>query len=290
MQGGQCKAAPPGDPSTHSQQDVCDKWKAGHVVTEPKPLMASGQQCDPGSLKPGGITDTLTRINMFRWLGGLGPTSDDATYDADAQKCANLESWWDFNMPESPHAPPMSSTCYTAEGAATAGQSDIAWGSGGPAQAIDQFMQDDGNASTLGHRRWILNPPLGPVGIGYWETGGQYGNSECLRVFGMSGGGPNPPWTSVPVAGFAPIETAKWTWSFHGSLSGIPNAQIKMTRVDDNMPLAVDIKTLSQGYGQDTTSWIPNGWTVEAGKTYRVVVSGVGGGDVQYDVKPVNCD
>jgi hypothetical protein len=289
MQGGSCTAAPPGDPTTHTQADVCAQWTAGHVETEPNPLTASGADCDPGSLKPGAYVDTLTRMNMFRWMGGLGPTTDDAADDASAQKCANLESWWPFQG-GSPHAPPASSKCYTPEGGGAAGESNIAWGSGSPAQAIDQFMEDNGNSTTLGHRRWILNPPLGPVGIGYWQTGGLYGNAECLIVFGGSGGGPNPPWTSIPVAGFAPLVTAQWTWSFHGSLSGIANATITMLRVDDNTPLAVNVQTLSQGYGQDCISWTPNGWAVEAGKTYRVTVGGLGGGDVQYDVKPVVCN
>ena len=289
MQGGACTAAPAGDPTSHTQQEVCDHWKSGHVVTEPDPLTTTGAECDAGTLKQAAIVDTLTRINMFRWMDGLGPTSDDATFDADAQKCANLESWWPW-MGGSPHSPPVSSKCYTAAGGATAGQSNIAWGSGHPAQAIDQFMQDNGNETTLGHRRWILNPPLGPIGIGYWEGGGMYGNAECLRVFGSSGGGPNPSWVAIPTAGFAPLETATWTWSFHGSLGGIPGATATVLRVDDNMALPVKMFPLSQGYAQDTTSWAPVGWAAEAGKTYRVTVSGLAGGDVVYDVKPVTCN
>lgn len=289
QQGGACTAAPAGDPTSHTQEEVCDHWKAGHVVTEPNPLTASGAECDAGSLKQGGIVDTLTRINMFRWLSGLGPTSDSAAFDADAQKCANLESWWPWTS-GSPHAPPASSKCYTAEGGATAGQSNIAWGSGSPAQAIDQFMEDNGNETTMGHRRWILNPPLGPIGIGYWQGGGKYGNAECLRVFGSSGGGPKPPWVAVPTAGFAPLVTAGWTWTFHGSLGGIPGATASVLRVDDNMALPVTMLPLSQGYGQDTASWKPNGWKAEAGKTYRVKVTGLTGGDVVYDVKPIACN
>jgi hypothetical protein len=168
--------------------------------------------------------------------------------------------------------------------------SNIAWGSGHPAQAINQFMEDWGNETTMGHRRWIVNPPLGPIGIGYWEGGGSYGNAECLQVFGSQGGGPNPPWVAVPNQGFVPLTVAQWTWTFHGSLSGIPNATISMLRVDDNVPLNVTIKTLSQGFGQDAISWLPNGWSVEAGKTYRVTVSGLGGGEVAYDVKPIMCN
>ncbi|MEO5728233.1 MAG: CAP domain-containing protein, partial [Byssovorax sp.] len=247
QQGGACTAAPAGDPTMHTQEDVCDHWKAGHVVTEPDPLTSSGADCDAGSLKQAAIVDTLTRINMFRWMAGLGPTSDSAAYNADAQKCANLESWWPWTG-GNPHSPPSSSKCYTPEGGATAGQSNIAWGSGHPAQAIDQFMEDNGNETTMGHRRWILNPPLGPIGIGYWEGGGKYGNAECLRVFGSSGGGPKPTWVSIPTAGFAPLTTASWTWTFHGSLGGIANATVSMLRVDDNMPLPVTMMKLSQGY------------------------------------------
>jgi len=290
MQGGMCVAVAPGDPTTHTQQEVCDQWKQGHVVTEQSPLVASGAECDPGTLKPGAIADTLKRINMFRWMAGLGPTTDDATLNAGAQKCANLEAWWNFSGGGNPHSPPSSTKCYTAEGASIAGQSNIAWGSGNPAQAIDQFMQDNGNASTMGHRRWILNPPLNPVGVGYWQTGGQYGNSECLRVFGASGTGPNPSWVAMPPPGFVPTTVAQWTWTFHGSLSGIANAQISVLRVDDNTPLAVNVQTLQQGFAQNAISWTANGWQPQAGMTYRVTVSGLGGGDVVYDVKPVVCN
>jgi hypothetical protein len=35
---------------------------------------------------------------------------------------------------------------------------------------------------------------------------------------------------------------------------------------------------------------MPNGWVAEAGKTYRVTISGLSAGNVVYDVKPVNCN
>lgn len=288
-QNGSCVPAPPGDPSTRSEAEVCKQWKDGHVVSAPNPLMTSGAECDAGSLSQGGLNDTLLRINMFRWLAGLGPTTDDPARNAGAQLCANLESWWDWSSGQSPHFPPASSKCYTADGASYAGMSNIAWGSGHPAQAIDQFMEDNGNETTMGHRRWIVNPPLGPVGIGYWSGGGQYGNAECLNVFGMSGGGPNPDWVAVPNQGIVPIEMATWTWTFHSNLGGVPGAQVSVLSVDDNLPLDVKMLPLSQGYGEECTSWVPQGWQPQAGKTYRVTVTGVSGGDIVYDVKPVTC-
>lgn len=289
-QNGSCVAAPPGDPSTRTQDEVCTKWKEGHVVTTQNPLVSDGGECSAGSLKQGAINDTLARMNMFRWLAGLGPTTDDATMDAGAQLCANLESWWDFSMGGSPHSPPAGVKCYTSTGAEFAGMSNIAWGSGHPAQAIDQFMEDNGNETTLGHRRWIVNPPLSDVGIGYWEGGGSYGNAECLRVFGSGGNGPNPDWVAVPNQGFVPIEVAQWTWSFHGDMGGVPNAQVSVLGVDDNSPLDVKVMNLSQGYAKEAISWIPQGWQPQAGKTYRVTVTGLATGDVVYDVKPVACN
>lgn len=288
-EGGSCSPVDPGDPTQRTEQQVCDRWALDHQITEPNPFSSSGAQCDPGTLNQGGLNDTLTRINLYRWLSGLGPTSDDPALNAINQKCANLESWWNFSMPQSPHAPPASSTCYTAEGAQGAGMSNIAWGNG-PADSIDQFMEDDGNETTMGHRRWIVNPPLGPVGIGYWEGGGMYGSAECLAVFGASGGGPTPAWVAVPNQGFVPVEIAQWTWTFHGNDAGIPSADVAVVRVEDNTSLAVEVIELQQGFGQNTISWVPMGWQAQAGQTYRVTISGLAGGDVTYDVKPVTCN
>jgi hypothetical protein len=226
---------------------------------------------------------------MFRWLVGLGPVVDDPNLNTINQFCANQTSWWDWSLPHSPHHPPPEAKCYTDQGALGAGQSNLAWGPGHPAHAINQFMEDWGNETTLGHRRWILNPPLGPVGIGYWEGGGQYGSAMCLSVFGMSGGDSAPPWTSIPPAGFSPVEMTTWTWSLQGDLFGIGSATVEMLDVDTNTPLAVQILPLQVGYGQEAISWLPSGWTPQAGKTYRVTLGGVNGGPIVYDVKPVAC-
>lgn len=284
---GACAAVPPGDPSVHTQMEVCAKWAEGQIVTTPDPLVTNGMDCDAGTLKQGAITDTLARINMFRWLSGLGPTTSDAGLNQTSQLCANLESWWNFGSGGNPHSPPSTTKCYTAQGASGAGMSNIAWGNG-PAESIDQFIEDNGNETTMGHRRWIVNPPLGPVGIGYWEGGGQYGSAECLAVFGSSGGGPTPPWVAVPNQGFVPVEIATWTWTFHAP--GADSAQISVLRVDDNTPLGVTVKKLSQGFGVEAISWTKNGWQAESGKTYRVTVGGLPGGDVTYDVKPIDCN
>lgn len=287
--GSGCVLIDPNDPAQRTQTEVCARWASDHVITDATPFSRStAADCDSGTLSAGGHTDTLTRINLFRWLSGLGPTTVNTALDAQQQQCANLESWWDWTQTVSPHAPPNTAKCYTASGASGAGMSNIAWGNG-PAASIDQFVQDNGNATTMGHRRWIVNPPLSGVGIGYWEGGGMYGKAECLSVFGSSGTGPNPAWVAVPNPGVVPSQIATWTWTFHSNKGGTANATITMTRVGDGADLPVMRMTLQQGFGQAAISWKPMGWTPTVGESYRVTVTGLTGGDVTYVVKPVTC-
>jgi hypothetical protein len=87
-----------------------------------------------------------------------------------------------------------------------------------------------------------------------------------------------------------PLEIATWTWSFHGKLGGIANANIAVVRASDHAALAVTRQVLTQGFGQDAIAWAPSGWTPAAGETYRVTISNLTGGDVSYVVKPVTCN
>jgi uncharacterized protein YkwD len=266
------------------------RWATDHVISTPQPFSrTTTNDCDAGTLNTGGHADTLKRINLFRWLAGLGPTTENTALNTQQQQCANMESWWDFSSSVSPHSPPTTTKCYTAAAASGAGSSNLAWGNG-PAASIDQFVQDNGNATTLGHRRWIVNPPLSGVGLGYWEGGGMYGSAMCMSVFGTAGTGPNPPFVGVPNPGYVPVQMATWTWSFSSAKGGTAAAMVAMTRVGDGMLLPVTRMTLQQGFGQPAISWKPMGWTPAAGETYRVTVSGLTGGDVTYLVKPVTCN
>src|SRR5438445_6919448 len=92
--GADCIAASSGSPAAHAQSDVCARWKAGHVVTAPSPYTAGTNKCDPGTFSSGGITDTLVRLNTFRWLVGAGDTvTDNGTKDTGDQGCAIIAVW-----------------------------------------------------------------------------------------------------------------------------------------------------------------------------------------------------
>jgi hypothetical protein len=294
-----CDAAPAGHPASHTQMEVCQKWKAGHVVTTPQPFTSGGSTCSPGTLAAGGITDTLVRINLFRWMTGLGDVTDDTTRDTGAQACAVIQAWNNPNSLGNPHMPPANATCYTMLGAQYAGMSNLAWGTS-TADSIDLYVKDPGmgNAGSIGHRRWVLYPPLGKVGVGFVSGGMNnfQGLAQCLAVIGdQSGTGPKPAWYTWPPAGYVPVQVTRgavnqgWAWTFHVKATNVVGtAQIAVKNLVTGDTLPVTTMTLGQGYGDQAISFYPSGWTPKAGDTYRVTVTGTGGPYV-YDVSPVTC-
>jgi hypothetical protein len=283
--GTSCVAAPSGSPAAHAQSDVCTRWKSGHVVTAPSPYTKGTNQCDPGTFSAGGITDTLGRMNAFRWIAGLSDTvTDNATKDTGDQDCAIIAVW----NPAGPsaHNPPTNSVCYNATGATWAGQSNISWGTSS-ADSIDQYVQDTGNDATLGHRRWVLHPPLGVIGIGWVQASGtQYGSAGCLGVFDTSGTGPSPTWYSWPPAGYFPDTTMGWQWSFHYP-AGMNTATATIEDMSTAKPVTVKTLMLPKGYGDDTLEITPTG--IVTGHIYRVTVTPDAKTPIVYEVRPVTC-
>jgi uncharacterized protein YkwD len=283
-----CEPMGPASPAARSQAEVCGAWAtANQRRASGDGFSVSASTCDPGSVSRDALDDGLARLNFFRWLVGLAPATDSATDNEVAQKCALVSAW----NPAGPaaHFPPATATCYTPEGALGAGSSNIAWGAASAANAIDLWMIDFGNEATFGHRRWLLNPPLSPVGLGYYRGGNNFGSASCLRVFGSSGTGPAPNWLAFPPPGFVPEPLAQWHWTVHGNIP-LNSATATVTRRSDGASLPVTLNILSGFYGQAAASIVRNGWSPAAGETYHVTVTGQGGaGTIEYDVKPVAC-
>ncbi len=286
--GANCAPVMPGSPETRTSMEVCSAYRTAQMRRD----MGDGftnttNTCDSGTLSRNALDDALTRLNFYRWLSGLGPTADDASANATGQACA-LVSAWNPAGPQA-HFPQSTATCYTQSGAAGAGSSNIAWGARDASDAIDLWMIDFGNETTFGHRRWLLNPPLNPVGIGHYRGGNNYGSASCISVFGSSGGGSSPPFVAFPPPGFSPIALTQWHWTIHGNVP-LGSATVTVTRMSDMMVMPTRLEVLSGSYGQPAVVLFKEGWSPAAGQTYHVRLSGQGGlGLVEYDVKPTDC-
>jgi hypothetical protein len=283
-----CTPVTPGTPASRTELEVCTAFRAAQARREPGDgFTASTATCDRGVVSRQALDDALVRLNFYRWLAGLGPTVDDGRGNEVAQACA-LVSAWNPAGPQA-HFPQSSATCYSADGAAGAGSSNIAWGARDAADAIDLWMIDFGNESTFGHRRWLLNPPLNPVGIGHYRGGNNYGSASCISVFGGSGSGPRPDVTAFPPAGYSPTALTQWHWTIHGNLP-LSGAAVSVVRVGDAQPMPVRLEVLQGSYGQAAVAIFRDGWNPVAGQTYRVTLVGTGGvGRVEYDVMPTDC-
>lgn len=283
-----CTAVAPGSPSTRSSADVCTAWRAAQVRKEMGDgFTTSTTTCDPGALSRNALDDSLTRLNFYRWLAGLGPTTDDPNANSTGQACAVVSAW----NPAGPaaHFPQSTATCYSQAGAGGAGSSNIAWGARDAVDAIDLWMIDFGNETTFGHRRWLLNPPLAPVGIGHYRGGNNYGSASCISVFGSSGSGPRPDFTAFPPPGFSPTAVTQWHWTIHGNIP-LSSPTATVTRESDGVVLQTRLEILNGSYGQPSVALFREGWSPVAGETYHVRLSGSGGlGLVEYDVKPTDC-
>lgn len=239
--------------------------------------------CTPGDTSASGRTNALRLVNLYRWLEGLPAVTTDATKNTGAQACALLM----HANGKLSHTPPTTWTCYNATGAAAAGKSNIASTAG--VKAVDLYMADPGNATTMGHRRWILNNALGPIGLG--STSGY----SCMHVIGGSGSG-NKAWTAFPPPGPVPAElfTAAYAsvdstgWTIQSDSINLATAQVSVS--SGGTKLTTTVAQLQGGYGSKYAIAIrPQGWTSTAGKTYDVSVTGISQA-ISYSVQVVSCN
>jgi hypothetical protein len=274
--GGACRTPDPTDPEARTEAQVCDRWRADYPLTASWIWNPGPGACDPGEVSDETRNDGVRRINLYRWLTGLDPvTRDTASVEAAQQACAIMM----YQNGTINHSPPASWSCYTSEGATAAGSSNLAMGASTPADAIDMYIDDWGNETTMGHRRWILYPPYGSAGIG------QASSFNCLHVFSW-GGSSTRSWVAFPAPGPYPSQAVLGAWTFSSSGVG-SSTTVTVIKESTGTDLGASANLLAGGYGLSTVSFDPGEATV--GETYVVTVSGLSGEDIVYRVRIVDC-
>jgi hypothetical protein len=156
--------------------------------------------------------------------------------------------------------------------------------------SVDMYMNDFGNATTMGHRRWFLSNGLGPIGLGSTES------ASCALVIGGQGNA-NKEWMAWPAPGPFPFEAFakggfgqtidETGWTVQSDDIDLDGAQVTVR--DGSTSLAVSTTVLGHGYGSSTAiRFVPNGWTTQAGHTYEIELSGVSS-PIKYSVEVVDC-
>lgn len=264
-------------------EEVCQRWAADRADLSEGSWTGNTSNCDAGDISGRGRENALRLTNLYRWMAGQPEVTDDPTRNAAAQECALMEHLHGSLS----HYPDASWACYTAEGAGAAGSSNIA--SAAAVYAVDMYMLDWGNETTIGHRRWLLSNQLGPVGIG---STNQY---SCMWVIYGSGGG-TAPWVAWPPPGPIPedaffdgggLGVDDTGWTLQSDSIDLSRATVTITSGGVDKP--VTVSPLLSGYGSTyAIKMLPRGWRVHAGETYTVQVGGTSPA-ISYDVEVVGC-
>ena len=181
-------------------EEMCARWNADRADLDEGMWSGSVASCQPGDISASARANALRVTNLYRWIADLPAIETDATRDALAQACALMMTAND----QLSHTPPGSWTCYSADGAEAAGNSNIASTAG--VFAVDLYMVDPGNDTTLGHRRWILSNSIGPTGIGSTDS------YSCMWTLGGNGN-VGAAWTAWPPPGPFPWAAAQLPWT-----------------------------------------------------------------------------
>lgn len=265
-----------------SATELCTRWTSDRADLSESGWTGNVSSCTAGDMSATARANALRQVNLFRWIAGLPPVTTSDQYNQDDQACA-LMMQANNNLS---HTPDSSWKCYTSAGATAAQNSCIA-GEGAVTSPLG-YMIDPGNPTTLGHRRWVLSNYLGPIGIG------STGNYSCMYT-GTTGKLTNA-WTAWPPPGYFPLQAASDSWGQSINTTGfsvqsdsinLANATVTITL--NNTPLSVTVTQLLADYGSSyAISIVPSGWTVAAGNTYHVSITGVSTA-ITYDIQVVSC-
>lgn len=238
--------------------------------------------CMAGDMSATSRDTALRLVNLYRYIAQLPAVTTDPARNQQDQACAlMMQANNTIN-----HTPPESWSCYSADGAKAASSSNLA--STGAIAAVDGYMVDPGNATTIGHRRWILSNSLGPIGIG---STGRYSCMWTLSGTGKAG----KQWTAWPSPGVFPLQAfgpSRQTidstgWTIQSDSINLANAQVAVTFNGTAQP--VTVTQLQANYGSRyAIRFNPMGWTSAVG-TYHVAVTGIST-PIEYDINVVSCN
>jgi hypothetical protein len=276
--------------NTASREEVRNFFNTVYAASEGFSIGWTGDlaTCTPGSTDAA-FRDLVTlRINYFRAMAGVpSGITFDPTFNLKDQAAALIMS---ANNSLS-HFPPMSWTCYSADGYEAAGKSNIAIGNAGP-DAITAYMEDfGGNNAAVGHRRWLIYPQTQLMGTGDVPENGPNNSGNAIWVQDGHYFDARPAtrdnFVAWPPKGFVPFQLVFPRWSLSYPNANFANATVTVT--SNGVNVAVTKEPLSPNVGENTLAWYQNGldtsqpfaWPRPAADTvYTVNVQNVSGSGV----------
>lgn len=170
----------------HTQAEIKAKFQELYFSVNDEPTYAEDYSTtspySAGKLSDEELQAALNSVNFTRYVAGLPyDVKLDSNYSVYAQH-SSLVNYMNNSLSHFPSQPSGLPDDLYELGYSGSGRSNIAMGFGNVASSvIAGYMEDSDNSNIdrVGHRRWVLNPPMQYTGFGY------VGNATAMYAFDM---------------------------------------------------------------------------------------------------------
>lgn len=213
--------------------------KGGNVTYSRRPDLTS-PYTDPGALDNASIQNGLTALNTVRYIAGLSEVTLNSDYNRLCQHAAYicaLNGTID-HFPAYPNG--VSEDIYNT-GYEVCGKSNLAAGYSDLGAAILAYMDDSDrvNISTLGHRRWCLDPVMKQTGFGQVDNSAKTAlYYSAMYAFDNANAAPYSdikgvcwPAQNMPVSYFGTYQA--WSYTYGTKIAYPSNISVTLTRKSD---------------------------------------------------------
>lgn len=247
-----------------------------------------------GTVSKSSLNDGLNALNTMRYIAGLpANVTLDSSYTKMCQ-AATVVNAANNQLSHSPSKPKKMKTSLYELGKEGAGSSNLAWASRQTSlsySVVHQWMEDGDsfNIDRVGHRRWILNPPMKKTGFGYANS------YSAMYAFDSSNSNANYygvtwPAQNMPVKYFG--SEYPWSISMGEPIDDTSKVKVTLKRKSDNKTWTFTKKSAkgyfninNDGYGQTgCIIFRPNKISYKSGDTFQVTITGLKN-KVSYQVK-----
>ena len=249
-----------------------------------------------GAISQSSKTNGINALNCYRYIAGLSEVTWDSSRDTGMQAAAMVTALNGY-LDHSPSKPLMLDAATYNMGYEYCGSSNLAQNPANLARSVERYILDESsskNISTVGHRRWCLNPAMGQTCFGFVYTG----NSESFsamyafdRSNSADSGIVNVAWPAqnTPISFFS-SSSAPWSLSTGMTLNALL-VSVRLTRVSDNKTWSFSsfssdgyFNVDNGGYGlPGCIIFRPSDLSVGSGDTFQVHVE-TGAGAIEYNV------
>ena len=284
----------------HTEHEIRSYLEKKKINVDKKSSFAT----KPSASKPykaGKLSDTtlksaLNTVNAVRYIAGIDDNlqlNNDYNKMAQAAALLNAANRQLSHYPSKPSG--ISSNLYELgyQGASSSNLAWTSWETGLGYNIIHQWMNDGDayNIDRVGHRRWVLNPPMEKIGFGQVNEGGTY---AAMYAFDNTFGDTSYYGVAWPAQNM-PIEYFKDTYPWSISM-GYPveasKVKVTLVRKKDNKKWTFSQKSKkgyfnveNSNYGQKgCIIFRPDNITYKAGDRFVVNITGLEQ-PVSYEVK-----